>query len=66
MGTWTRIVRASSVAHSGESAVAAVMHVLTRCMSAATICDRAAKAAQTDTIASQVAAATSTSGIATG
>ena len=35
-------------------------------MSAAAICDRAAKAAQTAVVASQVAAATSASGIATG
>ena len=52
MGTWTRIVRATSVAHSGESAVA--------------ICDRAAKGAQTAVVASQVAEGTSASGIATG
>ena len=66
MGTWTRIVRATSVAHSGESAAAAAMRVLTRCMSAAAIYDREAKAAQTTANASQVAAATSASGIATG
>ena len=66
MGTWTRIVRAALVAHSRESAAAAVMRVLTRCMSAAAICDRAVKAAQTAAVASQVAAATSASGIATG
>ena len=66
MGTWTRVVRATSVAHSGESAAAAAMHVLTRCMSTAAICDRVAKAAQTAAVASQVAAATSASGIATG
>ena len=66
MGTWTRVVRATSVAHSGESAAVAAMRMLTRCMSAAAICDRAAKAAQTAAVASQVAAATSASGIATG
>ena len=54
------------VAHSGESAAAAAMRMLTRCMSAAAICDQAAKAAQTAPVASQVAAATSASGIATG
>ena len=72
MGTWTRVVRETSAAHSGESAVAAAMRVLircksaaaaamrvlTRCMSMTTICDRAAKAAQTAAVASQVAAAT--------
>ena len=51
MGTWTRVVRATSMTHSGESAAA--------------ICDRVAKAPQTAVVASQVAAATSTSGIAT-
>ena len=50
----------------GESTAAAAMRVLTRCMSTAAICDRAARAAQTAAIASQVAAATSASGIATG
>jgi len=64
MGTWTRVVRATLVAHSGESTAAATMRVLTRCMSAAAICDRAAKEAQTAAVASQVAA-TSASGIAT-
>ena len=33
MGTWTRVVRATLVAHSGESAATAAMRVLTRCMS---------------------------------
>ena len=66
MGTWTRVVRATSVAHYGESAATAAMRVLTRCMSAAAICDRAAKAAQTADVNSQVAAATSALGIATG
>ena len=37
MGTWTRVVRATLAAHSGESAAAAAMRVLTRCMSMATI-----------------------------
>ena len=40
--------------------------MLTRCMSAAAICDRAAKAAQMAAVASQVAAPTSASGIVTG
>ena len=66
MGTWTRVVRATSVAHSGESAAAAAMHVLTRCMSAPAICDRAATAAQTAAVDSQAAAATSALRIATG
>ena len=66
MGTWTRVVRATSVAHFGESAAAAAMRMLTRCMCTAAICDWAAKAAQTTAVASQVAAATSASGIATG
>ena len=66
MGTWTRVVRATSVAHSGESAAAASMRVLTRCMSAAANYDWAAKAAQTVVVASQVVATTSGSGITTG
>ena len=66
MGTWTRVVRATSVDHSSESAATAAMRVLTRCMSAAAICDRAAMAAQMAAVASQVAAATSGSGITTG
>ena len=66
MDTWTSIVRATSVAHSGEIAAAAAMRVLIRCMSAAAIYDRAAKAAQTAAVASQVAVATSALGIATG
>ena len=66
MGTWTHVVRATSVAHSGKSAAAAAMRMLTRCMSATAICDRAAKAPQTVVIPSQVEAATSASGIATG
>ena len=66
MGTWTRVVRATSVAHSSESAAAAAMRVLTRCMSTAAICDRAAMAAQMVAVASQVAAATSASGISAG
>ena len=64
MGTWTRV--ATSVAHSGESTAAAAMRVLTRCMSAAAICDRVAKAAQMAVVASQAAAAASASGIETG
>ena len=66
MGTWTHVVRATSVAHFDESAAAAAMRVLTRCMSAAIICDRTAKATQTAVVAYQVAAITSASGIATG
>ena len=66
MGTWTLVARATSMAHSGESAAAAAMRMLKRCMSAAAISYRAAKAAQTAVVASQVAAATSASGIATG
>ena len=65
MGTWTRVMRATSAAHSGESTAAAAMRVLTRCMSTAAICDRAVEAAQTADVASQVAAATSVSGIVT-
>ena len=56
MGTWTHVVRATSAAHSGESAAVAAMRVLTRCMSAAAICDRAAKEAQMAVVASEVAA----------
>ena len=59
-------MRATSVAHSSESAAIAAMPILTRCMSAAAICDRADMAAQTAAIASQVAAATSGSEITTG
>ena len=59
-------MRATSVAHSGESAAAAAMRMLIRCISAAAICDREAKTAQMAAVASQVAAATSASGIATG
>ena len=66
MGTWTHVVKATSAAHSGESAAAAARHVLTSFVSVAAICDRAAMAAQTADVASQVAAATSASGIATG
>ena len=65
MGTWTHVMRATSVAHSVESAAAAAMRVLTRCMSAAAICKRVAKEAQTAAVASQVAAPTFASGIAT-
>ena len=49
---WTNVVRATSVAHSGKSAAAAAMRVLTRCMSAAALCDQAAKATQTAAVAS--------------
>ena len=47
MGTWTRVVRATSAAHSDESAAATARHVLTSFVRAITMCDRAAKAAQT-------------------
>ena len=63
---WTRVVRATSTAHSGESAAAATRHVLASFVRATAICVWAAKAAQTAIVASQVAAATSASGIATG
>ena len=66
MGTWTRVVRATSAAHSGESAVAAARHVLTCFVRVTAICVRAAKAAQTAVVASQAATAASASGIATG
>ena len=57
---------ASSAAHSGESATAAARRMLTSFVRATTICDRAAKAAQTTDVASQAATTTSASGIATG
>ena len=66
MGTWTRVVRATSAAHSDESAVAAARRVLTSFVRATGICDRAAKTAQTAIVASQAAAATFASGITTG
>ena len=66
MGTWTRVIRATSAAHSSESAAAAAMRMLTNFLSATTICVRAAKAAQTAAIASQAAEVASASGIATG
>ena len=66
METWTHVVRATSAAHSGENAAVAARRMLTSFMSVAAICNRAAKAAQTVVVASQVAAATSASGIATG
>ena len=66
MGTWTRVPRATSAAHSGESTAAATRHVLTSFVRATRICNRAAKAAQTAVVASQAAAAASASGIATG
>jgi hypothetical protein len=66
MGTWTCFVRATSAAHFGDSAAAATMRVLTSFVSMVAICDRAAKAAQTAVVASQVVAATSALGIATG
>ena len=64
MGTWTRVVRATLTAHSGESAAAAAMHMQTRCMSVAAIWDWVAKAAQTAAVDSQVALETSASRIA--
>ena len=66
MGTWTHVVRATSAAHSGESAAAAARRVLTSFVRATAVCVRAAKAAQTAAVASQAAAAASASGIATG
>ena len=66
MGTWTRVVRATSAAHSGKSMVATARHVLTSFVRATAICVGAAKAAQTTAIASQEAAAASALGIATG
>ena len=66
MGTWTHVVRATSVAQSGESAAVAARRGLTSFVRAAAICVRAAKAAQTVDVASQAAAAASASGIATG
>ena len=66
MGTWTHVVRATSAAHSGESAAAATKRVPTSFMSAAAIFNRAAKATQMAVVASQAVAATSSTGIATG
>ena len=66
MGTWTHVVRATSVAHSGEIAAAAARRVLTSFVRATAICVWAAKAAQTADVASQAAVAASASGIATG
>ena len=54
------------MAHSGVSVAATAMRMLTRCISATAIYDRAARADQMSTIASQVAASTSASGIETG
>ena len=65
MGTWTHIVRETSAAHSSESAAAAAGLVLTSFMRAAAaarrvltsfvrataVCVRAAKVAQTTTVA---------------
>ena len=65
MGTWTRVVSATSVAHSGESAAAAARRVLTSFVSAEANYDQVAKEAQIAIVASQVSAATSASGIAT-
>lgn len=66
MGTWTRVVGATSAAHSNKSAAAAAMHVPTRCLSTVATCDRAAKGAQTAFVASQVEAAIFASRISTG
>ena len=66
MGTWTHVVRATSAAHSGESAAAGAKRVLTSFVRATAVCVRVAKAAQTAVVASQAAAAASASGIATG
>ena len=52
MGTWTRVVRATSVAHSGESAAAAARRVLTSFVRATAVCFQVAKAAQTADVAS--------------
>ena len=66
MGTWTRVVRATSAAHFGESAAVAARRVLTSFVRATAICVWEAKAAHTAAVASQAAAAASASGIATG
>ena len=66
MGTWTHVVRATSAAHSGDSAGAAARRVLTSFVRATAVCVRAAKAAQTADVASQAAPTASASGIATG
>ena len=49
---WTHVVRATSAAHSGESAAAATRRVLTSFVRATAVCVRAAKAAQTAVVAS--------------
>ena len=65
-GTWTRVPRATSVAHSSESAAPAARHVLTSFVRETEIYYRGAKAAQTAVVASQASASTSASRIATG
>ena len=52
MGTWTRFVRATSAAHSGESVAAAARRMLTGFVRVTTVCVQAAKAAQTAIVAS--------------
>ena len=59
MGTWTRVVWATSATHSGESAVAAARHVRTSFVRVIAICVRVAKAAQTAIVASRTAVAVS-------
>ena len=66
MGTWTRVVSATSVAHSGESAAAAARRVLTSFVRATAVYVQVTKVAQTAIVSSQAAAAASASGIATG
>ena len=52
MGTWTRVMRATSAAHCSESAAAAARRVLISFVRATTVCIRAAKAAQMAVVAS--------------
>ena len=52
MGTWIHFVRATSTAHSGESAAAAARRVLTSFVRATAVSVQAAKAAQTTAVAS--------------
>jgi hypothetical protein len=59
-------MRATLVAHSGESAAASAMRVLTTYISAAAFCDRVVAAAETAASVAQMAAATSEMGIANG
>ena len=66
MGTWTHVVRATSVAHSSENTAAATRRVLTSLVRATAVYVQVAEAAQMAVVASQAAAAASASGIATG